>query len=142
MRVAKAEFWRGGFTLVEVVLAFGIVAFVLISLLGLSTSLSKQVSDAKNDTLVVCMTQEAITRVRAVPWDQLSSSNFYFDGDGMTCDATKAFYQVRLEPSNTYPPEWPTNATSLKVMKVTLKSLLGGTNAPTLSFPVGVAQYE
>src|SRR4051812_25122874 len=62
---------RAGFSLVEVALAIGIVAFAFVALLGLiPTGLNtfRQAIDKKNETAIV---QDLNSMVQVTPWDKI-----------------------------------------------------------------------
>jgi uncharacterized protein (TIGR02598 family) len=62
---------RSGFSLVEIALALGIVGFSLAALLGLLATASNVNAESGRETVMVSMTSQIMTNLRAVPFDAL-----------------------------------------------------------------------
>jgi uncharacterized protein (TIGR02598 family) len=94
-----------GFSLVEVVLALGVVSIAIVSLLGLlsiSTG-SSRLSD--EDTVIAAIARQVDTELRNSPASPFSPSSgfksgdiWYFDNEGhrLTTDVVKAIYQCQI----------------------------------------------
>ena len=86
---------RAGFSLVEVALAIGIVAFAFVALLGLiPTGLNtfRQAIDKTNETAIV---QDLNSMVQVTPWDKIdaldyktSQEIFYYNDEGRFVDSS------------------------------------------------------
>ena len=62
---------RSAFTLVEVVIALGICASVMIALLGLLPMSLDQMRDARNMTTVARISEDIINDIQLMQWDEL-----------------------------------------------------------------------
>jgi type II secretory pathway pseudopilin PulG len=67
MRHAVGGTGRGGFSLVEVTVAIGIFAFVVVGILGLIPTALKLRAESSQETLAVLIAQEMISSVKAAP---------------------------------------------------------------------------
>ncbi len=111
---------RRAFSLIEVVLALGIVSFALVAILGLMSVGLDSSRDSIDDTAVALLGQDAYNRVRtdvAKLYNQSSSSSsattsftqsYYYDRDGRYVsnpDATAIFYHAyaSVAPLNSPP---------------------------------------
>ena len=100
---------EAAFSLTEIAVAIGIVAFVIVSLVGLmSVGLSAQRS-AREDTILVSVTKQALSTARSGKYSDLvigaASSNFY-TSEGYPTNAASAFYVCEvsiLAPTNNLP---------------------------------------
>lgn len=103
---------HGGFTLAEVMIAMGIVATVMVALLGMIPLGVRSVREATNLTLSGRIAQEVISNVQQSNWSDLDNSFdnkvFPFDNDGFlirTGDDKNRVQsyeaRVRLAESNT-----------------------------------------
>lgn len=73
----------GGFSLVEVTIAIGIVAFALTAIMGLVSITLKNSKSAQDDTMVAEMTGDLMSYVRKQPFDNIPGlTNVYFDVSG------------------------------------------------------------
>ena len=97
---------KNGFSLVEVVIALGVISFGVVALVGLlsiSISTSKESGD---DTTVAAMATAVIAKLRGLPFDDLRSKvvenpcRFDFDEAGNQLpDPAGAVYQCAVEPA-------------------------------------------
>lgn len=91
--------WRQGFSLVEMVLALGIVSFGLITVMGLIPAGLMAVRQSMVDTAVVRVSQTASSFVRN---ERNGDEIFYFDVNGNRTDAlTKGGFVVKVTPETT-----------------------------------------
>ena len=90
---------RTGFSLVEVVLAIGVVAFGIVALLGmltLSTGLSR---NSDQDTMLATMSRQVTSELRNTAFASLPPTGtiLYFDADGTKLTSNKgAIYQCQI----------------------------------------------
>ena len=66
-----------GFTLIEIVLAIGIVAVAVLSIVGMLSAAAKAGRDAGNDTLTVSMAQNVVNDMRVTEFAKLWEENIY-----------------------------------------------------------------
>jgi uncharacterized protein (TIGR02598 family) len=81
---------RRGFSLIEVTIALGIVAFCMIPIMGLvpiALKVSRQSMDRNIETRMV---QSIRAQLLQAPFSTLTSTNFFFDADGMPLSAPAA----------------------------------------------------
>lgn len=89
---------QAGFSLVEVVLAVGVAAFVLVSITGLLSVSLKSARESTTDTLLVTMSSRVLSGLRAQAFTNISPSPFnpslqpvtnrvYFDDLGMPANS-------------------------------------------------------
>ncbi len=101
---------RLGFTLAEVMIAMGIVATVMVGLLGMIPLGVRSVREASNLTITGRIAQEVIGNIQQANWKDIVRSfdnqTFYFDNEGFLIrnssgnQVTPSFQaRVRLEPS-------------------------------------------
>ncbi|MEA3209582.1 MAG: hypothetical protein QOE70_2639 [Chthoniobacter sp.] len=80
-----------GFTLVEIVLALGIISFGLVALVGLLAVSLDSSRSSDQDTMIASMARQVTTTLRERPFDKLksggSSDIFYFDAEGRALPA-------------------------------------------------------
>jgi type II secretory pathway pseudopilin PulG len=74
---APREGSEAGFSLIEVVLALGLLAGVLISITSLFLLGGKQVKNGKSTTTAAAITHEILERIEQLPYDQVYT---YFGG--------------------------------------------------------------
>jgi uncharacterized protein (TIGR02598 family) len=141
-----------GFSLVEVVLAVGVAAFVLVAITGLLSVSLNSARESATDTLIVSMASRALSDLRSQPFTNLNpslgatSNRLYFDDLGVPTNTPPAMGfacdVVMQGDTNTYNPS--TNlpaAERVSLLRVRLIfSTLGrpGTNRVIQS---SIAQY-
>lgn len=83
-----------GFSLVEVVLALGLVSFCLVALLGLFSVGIKTSKQAAEETNLAAMSSQIITELRATTSSTTIALNqtYYFDNLGERTNAAGAYY--------------------------------------------------
>ena len=114
---------RNGFSLVEVVMALGIVAFALVSMLGLFSVGIGASKHSGEDTEVASMSAQVMSRLRnitnsAVP----ATTNLYFDYQGRftnTANSQYGYYECRLTTQSASSTEISSDTTSLIKAKMT-----------------------
>ena len=138
------------FTLVEVTLAIGIVAFALLAVLGLVPVALQAAKDAADDTKTSLIAQDVGNRLRAIPNLQVpavSGTTWYYDTDGRWINPTnqspqttysRAFYRVQAS----YGPMAPANLPPLTsgTLFVGAKADIGWPVNPQTGLVIGPAQ--
>jgi len=91
------------FTLVEIVLALGIVSFAIVGLIGLLTVSFDSGRASDEDTLIASMARQIVTELRAQPFDNLASQAgdsgpiYYFDHEAhLVTSSSDAIYQAQV----------------------------------------------
>ena len=105
------------FTLVEVVFAIAIIAFALVSLLGLMTYTSQLVQQADTYSRLSDIVGQMSARFDSQPFATstncaTTNAKYYFTSEGIPTNSTAAFYQCTV--SNANAPAW----TSTNVMQI------------------------
>jgi uncharacterized protein (TIGR02598 family) len=139
MKTVKGTAGEGAFSLVEIVLAIGIVSFALMAMLGLvSVSLQSDRSSA-SDTDLAALSQQVISTLRSQPFTNLSGTNFFFDSDGsLTTNSSGAVYECAV--TLTADPLLP--AASFKNARLQFTWPVSATNRPNTNvFLSGIANY-
>jgi len=97
MKTMQRFFQGNAFSLVEVVIAIGIVSFALLAMMGLaSVSLQSERSSA-SDTDLAALSQQVFSRLRSLPFASLSDTNYFFDADGSpTTNSAGAVYECAV----------------------------------------------
>lgn len=117
-----------GFTLVEVVVAIGIIAFAFVPLMGL-LPLGLDVSRQAIDTTVQAqIAQQLTTQAQQTDFSQIKSLNtgsgansgWFFDDQGNKCAQAGAIYQATLNVSPTTTLPGLVNITTTKLATVTI----------------------
>ncbi len=112
-----------GFSLVEVVMAMGIVAFSLISMLGLFSVGIGAGKHSGEDTELAAMSMQVLGRFRSITNTAIPSAmNLYFDYQGRYTNTTNpldAYYECRLTTQNASATEISSDTTSLVKAKMT-----------------------
>lgn len=81
------------FSLVEVVMALGIFAFAICSIMGLMTMSLAADRRSASDTCLAAMSREVFSSLRGLPFSSLpASTNFYFDVEGSLLSGTDGAY--------------------------------------------------
>ena len=116
--MARRDGLQAGFSLIEITLAIGIIAFAFVALFGLlptGMQTFRASVDATND---ITMLQEMNAMVQVTAWDKLDTIGvdvYYFDEEGRRTDSKKAptsdpavkarqLYQVKLLVEKCYQP--------------------------------------
>lgn len=104
---------RSAFSLVEVVIALGLVSFVVIALLGLISIGMKSSRQAEEDTRIVGIGASTLAWLRHVDPLPVGGTNLFFDTDGNeTTNSVEAFYDCAVSfrvPSTSEMPGVGTN---------------------------------
>jgi len=98
------------FTLVEVVIAIGVVSFVLISILGLMTYTSQLVQQADTYSRLSHVTSQILTRINSQPYSVSTNAatkgtKYYFTAEGLptNANASGAYYECLVTNANPSP---------------------------------------
>ena len=115
---------REAFSLVEVVIAIGIVAFAFVAILGLLPSGLKTFRQAMDQTIVTRVTQMVGNEAQQADFDNIiniTNPPYYFDdqGDPVT-NASKAIYvaQLLVVTNNATTNIWSANGTNVKTLVI------------------------
>ncbi|XHR30602.1 MAG: hypothetical protein ACFUZC_08565 [Chthoniobacteraceae bacterium] len=112
------------FSLIEVVIAIGIIAFTISSLVGLLALALKSDSSSASDTALSSMSQQIFNRLRTKSFSDLPngtdaapSFSYYFDVDGSETSGTNTTGAVfRCNAILTGDPNSPTTAKKVKLV--------------------------
>ena len=139
LRLKRRE--TSGFSLVEIVVAVGIVATVMVALLGMIPTGLNTVNEAADTMAEIRIAQQILGEVQMAAWedlDQWDSKPFYYDAEGNKLDTqegNKVRYTCRVEIEDRVllPPDQENRYIKRVVVKVSSKR--GGTidfseNAP------------
>jgi uncharacterized protein (TIGR02598 family) len=112
--------WRGGFSLVEVTIAMGLVSFAVLAILGVFPVGLSSLRQSMNQTVEAQILRSISGQSVVANFTTLATNGIYFDNDGQLCDAGKAFYTVNV---TTAAPKFPgsTNAAALTNNLTTLR---------------------
>lgn len=93
------------FSLVEVVMAMGIVVFVLVSLLGLMSVGLKADRASREDTVVAGLAPTLLSELSALNPADLVDGNRLFDVEGTAVDSTNGFFKciIQVDPATNRP---------------------------------------
>jgi len=97
MKTVRGSLRGAAFSLVEIVLAIGIVSFALLGMMGLvSVSFQSERSSA-SDTDLAALSQQVFSSLRSRPFTNLSDTNYFFDADGsLTTNSAGAVYECAV----------------------------------------------
>ena len=131
------------FSLVEVVLALGVVSFGLISLMGLLTVGLKTFHDAMTTTTEAEISQQISNQLQLANFSTISTNTqptyYYFTEEGVSTNAANAIYTAQVQPPQklTVPGGDPTSTANT----LTFEILIWSKNAPqtTNAAPVQIA---
>jgi uncharacterized protein (TIGR02598 family) len=94
-------FRRRAFSLVEVVLAIGIVAFAITAMMGLLTVAMQSDKSSSSDTALAAMSRQVFNTLRALPYASLpTGTNYYFNAEGSECAQAQAVYHCSVTLSS------------------------------------------
>lgn len=98
----------GSFTLVEVVIAIGVIAFVLVSILGLMTYASQLVQQADTYTRLSSVTGQVLAQFESQPYTvstncATTNAVYYFTHEGLPTNSASAYYQCNVANANVAP---------------------------------------
>jgi len=136
-RRMQAARLRQGFSLVEVVLALGLVSVCVLAMLGVMSVGLNTLKDSSDQTMHAQIISEVSSSVLQAPFDEIGKlaalSPLYFDGAGRKCaEAGEAIYQVQLEniDGGNYPgvPEGIEDA--LRTVRITVLTQPPGASSP------------
>lgn len=84
---------RSGFTLAEVMIAMGIVASVMVGLLGMTTMSVRSIRESSNLAIQGRIAQEVINNIQMADWSDIEvnfkNKSFYFDNEGFPVSQAK-----------------------------------------------------
>ncbi|PTX99504.1 hypothetical protein DB346_16845 [Verrucomicrobia bacterium LW23] len=141
-RIAGAASARG-FSLVEVVIALGVISFALLALLAIVPLSLKTYQEASERTIQVAIVDQISARAQKTPFSQLStltSQNLVYDraGDEVAPASPEAFFSVKLSMDGTaIPSSPPVVSSNLVTLKVELSTI--GKPGSTRTFNLHVA---
>lgn len=89
----------GGFSLVEVTLALGLVSFALVSTLGLLPTGLSTLRSSMNQTVEAQILQSIANRSIIASYGNVDTNTLYYDDEGLPVDrADKAYYIANISP--------------------------------------------
>jgi len=106
----------GGFTLVEVCLALGIIGAAFIPLLGLLSVGFSTMKESNLDVKTSLIAQKILAAAQMVPYGTLSASTKYLDFDGNEVAAANSVFQAQVAAA----PDNLLGSANLKTVTVTL----------------------
>lgn len=128
MKIRKTRLAPLGFTLAEVMIAMGIVASVMVALLGMIPLGVRSVREATNLTISGRIAQEVISNVQQANWaDVLTNYNnkaFKFDNEGFLIRGAQAKGQTHSFEARVQVPTAPINIGKTVYDVSTLKKIL------------------
>jgi uncharacterized protein (TIGR02598 family) len=113
---------RWGFSLVELVMAFGLVSFVLVGLLGLMPVGLNTMRDARGDSLRAEIIKSVANTAQQTDFSLLGTLNgtkYQFDANGLL-NSTNAIYEAVLSTGSVSVPSSSTNGTLAGLASVTI----------------------
>lgn len=90
---------RNAFSLVEVVLALGIVGVAFVPLLGLLSVGFSTMKESNVDVKAALIAQRLIAAAQMVPYDQLDSQTQYLDYEGKEVPQAESVFTAQIIPS-------------------------------------------
>jgi uncharacterized protein (TIGR02598 family) len=117
---------RSGFSLVEIMIALGVIAIGLIAIVGLIPQGVQSARDAADNTLAATIVQDTFNQIRAqalIAWPPSILSSYYYDAAGtneFNSVGPLTFYRVQLTTAQPSPNlltvsamvMWPVNLSS------------------------------
>jgi uncharacterized protein (TIGR02598 family) len=141
LNVLRGNALRRGFSLVEVVMAFGILSFALIGIVGLLPAGLSQFRESMDLTIQSQITQELVSEVQRTGYADLSglASTRHFDAEGAGVPDTDSAYSAVItvpDPSavdNLISPTWtnPDGGRALSNVKAVTISISSKRSAET-----------
>lgn len=139
------------FTLVEVVLALGIVAFAVVALVGLMAVSFDSSRGSDADTSIASMARQITAELRARPFDRLTTEGsdvYFFDNEAhRLADLKGAVYRCKV--TLTANGDFDTGSAggapaqpNLYEVQIDFTSALGASPSRLQSFHTAIARYE
>lgn len=125
---------RSGFSLVEVVLALGIVVFAVLGLLGLASTVIDQNAAVKRDLVISSIFQQLTRQIQQK--EIAEDKTLYFSVEGNLSVLADAAYHCKITFSDITPPAWPDKAAPLKMANIALMWPAGAASPSTQTSPV------
>ena len=89
---------KQGFTLVECVLAIGVVGVALLSIMGLLPVASATLKESTSQTVVAHINQSLSSQYRKIPFPEIRGGTHYFDNDGLeVVEAAGARFRAEVD---------------------------------------------
>ena len=92
--LSLSRFRRAGFTLAEVMIAMGIVASVMVGLLGMTTMSVRSIRESSNLAIQGRIAQEVISNIQMADWADIEpkfkDKAFYFDNEGFAMSGSSS----------------------------------------------------
>jgi uncharacterized protein (TIGR02598 family) len=118
---------RRAFSLVEVVLALGLISAVFIPLLGMLSVGFSTMKESNVDVKAALIAQKYIAAAQMVPFAKLQASTKYLDYEGTEVPQAEAAFTALIEPGST---DNFLGSANIKNIKVTLTGSGIQTNSP------------
>jgi len=117
--VLKARAYRRAFSLVEVVLALGVITAVFIPLLGMLSVGFSTMTESNVDVKSALIAQKVLAAAQMVPYGDLRAATLYLGHDGNEVPQQESVFTVTVQPDNA-PASNPLQSPSLTTMRVTI----------------------
>ncbi|MDQ3620965.1 MAG: Verru_Chthon cassette protein B [Verrucomicrobiota bacterium] len=139
------------FTLVEIVLALGIVAFAVVALVGLMTASLDSSRGSEADTLIASMARQITAELQTRPFDSLTTEGpeiYYFDNEAHQLpDKQGAIYLCKVTLTlrsdyDTEPVDGAAAQPNLYEVQLDFASALAANPARMQSVHTAIARHE
>ena len=110
---------RRAFSLVEVVLALGLISAVFIPLLGMLSIGFSALKESNVDVKASLIAQKVLASAQLVPYGDLQGATKYLNYDGNEVSQAESVFTVTIAPDNA-PTSNPLQSPSLTTMRVTV----------------------
>jgi uncharacterized protein (TIGR02598 family) len=145
----SGRFLKRGFSLVEVVIAVGIISFSLIALMGLLPVGLKTLQESTDTTTQATVFQNIVMEAQQIDFSTLTNSaltNRFYDAEGHELGyypTSYIYHATVFAPSNTYIPAYPSPliSTNLKTLKVEITNITNPKKTNTFSAVLGNNGY-
>lgn len=143
----KARGQRGGFSLIEVVIALGITTFAITTILAMMPIGLTALREAMDDTMEARMIRKVSADLQMSPFSQFHPDSMLFDLEGeQVTDVNDARYRVsytnRSHGADTFPGASPEIGSDLLSVEVTIHRVNGEHSVPLGSFPVTISRSD
>lgn len=135
-----AKNYSSGFSLVEIIIALGLVTFAVTATVGLLPVGLTSLNQSMNQTVEAQILRSISSQCVVTKFDSLAANGLYFDVDGQSVSSADAYYSVKLStnapsyPGSAVAQGLPSSLVSLKVEIVARPNptVAGQTNSYTL----------
>ena len=134
---------ESAFSLVEVTLSLGILAFVCVAIFGLISGSYSIARDSINDQAITQIVRNVVEERRGSPFDNLAGEALYFSTQGgPASNAADAAYKCDLAVADDPSTRSADGTVNLKMLTLTITWPVGvAATSNTRTFHVNVARY-